>query len=254
MTIAGPAIFYDAVLFDLDGTLVDPAGGITGGIAHALRAMDLPVPADEALHAMIGPKLADAMVGHAGVPAHRVAEAIGIYRSWYRDTGKGRSRLYPGISELLAGLRDAGIPLGVATQKPEPLAKTLLAHHGVAGLFDVICGSSADETLMPGDAGYRQGKSEIIGSALAALGVSAARGGAAGAVMVGDRHQDVHGAAANSIPCIGVSWGFAPDGELAAAGAAGVVHTAAELARELAGPAGGAFRSAVVDGGARGAL
>ncbi|MCU6480868.1 HAD hydrolase-like protein [Arthrobacter sp. A2-55] len=60
--------------------------------------------------------------------------------------------------------------------------------------------------------------------------------------MVGDRHQDVHGARSNGLDCIGVSWGFAPDGELAAAGAAAVVHSAAELGELLglaAGPVAG---------------
>jgi phosphoglycolate phosphatase len=47
--------------------------------------------------------------------------------------------------------------------------------------------------------------------------------------MVGDRAQDVAGAAANGLDCIGVGWGFAPDGELQAAGAVEIVHTAAAL-------------------------
>ncbi|MGA7203600.1 MAG: HAD hydrolase-like protein [Specibacter sp.] len=234
MTIAAPAPLYDAVLFDLDGTLVDPAGGITGGIEHALRVMELPVPAPEVLQGMIGPKLADALVSHAGVDTALVPDVIAVYRKWYGSTGMGMSELYPGIKDLLAGLRAAGVPLGVATQKPEPLAKTLLSHHGVAEFFDVICGSNADETLMPGDPGYRQGKSEIIAAALADLSVTAAS-----AIMVGDRHQDVNGARANGMDCIGVAWGFAPDGELAAAGVAAVVQSTHELAALLANPGAG---------------
>ncbi len=236
MTIAEPAVVQDgpvpAVLFDLDGTLVDPAGGITGGIAHALRAMDLPVPAPEVLERMVGPKLADGLVGIVGVPATLVDQVITAYRSWYAVRGMAMSRVYPGVRELLGQLRAGGIQLAVATQKPEPLARTLLAHHGLAGCFDVIRGSHADESLMPGDPGYRAGKSEIIASALEGLDAPAR------AVMVGDRHQDVHGARANGLDCIGVTWGFAPDGELEAAGVAGVVHTAdgllAAIGRELA--------------------
>ncbi|WP_160318895.1 HAD hydrolase-like protein [Arthrobacter sp. ERGS1:01] len=227
MTIAAPAPLYDAVLFDLDGTLVDPAGGITGGIEHALRAMDLPVPDASVLEGMIGPKLADALANRAGVPLPLVPETIAAYRSWYRSTGMAMSKVYPGIAELLAELRASGIRLGVATQKPEPLAKTLLAHHGLDAAFDVIRGANEDETLMPGDAGYRQGKQEIIAAALAELAAD-------NAVMVGDRHQDVNGATANGLSCIGVSWGFAVEGELAEAGAAAVVDSTTELARHLA--------------------
>jgi phosphoglycolate phosphatase len=53
------------------------------------------------------------------------------------------------------------------------------------------------------------------------------------AVMVGDRHQDVAGALANGLDCIGVSWGFAPDGELEQAGAVAVVNTALELRTKI---------------------
>jgi phosphoglycolate phosphatase len=51
--------------------------------------------------------------------------------------------------------------------------------------------------------------------------------------MVGDRHQDVAGAMANGLDCIGVSWGFAPDGELQEAGAVAVVDTAAQLLKKI---------------------
>lgn len=222
MTIA-----VSAVLFDLDGTLVDPAGGITGGIAHALDAMGLPPLSSAELDSMIGPKLADALVTIAGVPLEQVPATVEVYRSWYRSTGMALSRVYPGIVETLGALKAAGVRIAVATQKPEPLAKILLAHHGLTDYFDVISGAHADESLMPGDPDYRGGKQEIIAAALTFLDVPHA-------VMVGDRYQDVRGAHANGLPCIGVAWGFAADGELAAAGAAAVVHTTDELLAVLA--------------------
>lgn len=244
MTIDEPAVADDgpvsAVLFDLDGTLVDPAGGITGGIEHALRVMDLPVPGPEVLNRMVGPKLADGLVGIVGVPEALVTGVIAAYRSWYSRRGMAMSTVYPGVKDVLARLRADGVQLAVATQKPEPLARTLLAHHGLAESFDVIRGSHADESLMPGAPGYRADKTEIIASALDGL-AGAGAAGPARAIMVGDRHQDVNGARANGLDCIGVAWGFAPEGELEAAGVSGVVHTAEELlqalARELASPA-----------------
>ncbi|POH57234.1 haloacid dehalogenase [Arthrobacter glacialis] len=224
-----------AVLFDLDGTLVDPAGGITQGIEYALRTMDLPSPGLDALNAMVGPKLADALVTFAGVPLDTVPAVIAAYRVWYGRQGMAMSVLYPGIKDLLTQLKAAGVPLAVATQKPEPLAKKLLALHEIDQLFTVIKGSHADETLMPGAPGYRAGKSEIIAAALTELSElgDLADGAGSAAVMVGDRHQDVRGAQDNGLDCIGVSWGFAADGELAAAGVTAVVHSADELAQEL---------------------
>jgi phosphoglycolate phosphatase len=208
------------VIFDLDGTLVDPAGGITDGIAAALQGLGLPVPGQELLEAMIGPKLSDSLLNVAGVPAGLLDEVIRRYREYYVATGIGQSRLYPGIREVLESYAAAGRPIAVATQKPQGLAHTVLAHHGIDGLFQGIHGSADDESAVDG---VPVGKTEIIAAALKDLGTHHA-------LMVGDRAQDVAGAIANGLDCIGVAWGFAPDGELETAGAVAVVATAAELA------------------------
>ena len=207
------------VIFDLAGTLVDPADGISGGIAVALRELGLAVPGRERLNAMIGPKLSHSLVDIAGVPVEQLDEAIRIYRSHYLSTGIAQGRVYEGVRALLESYVDAGRPIGVATQKPEHLARIVLEHHGLAGLFHTIRGSAADESAV---AAGPAGKAGIIAAALADLGTR-------DAVMVGDRAQDVAGAAANGLECIGVGWGFALDGELRDAGAAAVVHSTSAL-------------------------
>ncbi|MET4094316.1 HAD hydrolase-like protein [Arthrobacter sp. UYCu712] len=219
------------VIFDLDGTLVDPAGGITDGIAAALTDLGLTVPGKARMDAMIGPKLSHSLTEIAGVPAAQLAEAIRIYRAHYLATGIAQSRLYPGVRELLDSFVAAGRPIAVATQKPEGLARTVLEHHGIAGLFHTIRGSAADETAAAGAAvgtGAPSGKAGIVAAALADLDTDPGLG-ARRAVMVGDRAQDVAGAAANGLECIGVGWGFAPDGELHEAGAVEIVQTATAL-------------------------
>jgi len=207
------------VIFDLDGTLVDPAGGITDGIAAALTAVGLPVPGQDLLEAMIGPKLSDSLLNVAQVPARHLDEVIRRYREHYVATGIAQSRLYPGVREVLESFAAAGKPVAVATQKPQNLARKVLAHHGIDGLFLSIRGSADDETAIEG---VPMGKTEIIAAALEDLDTRHA-------LMVGDRAQDVSGAIANGLDCIGVAWGFAPDGELENAGSVAVVHTAEEL-------------------------
>lgn len=207
------------VIFDLDGTLVDPAGGITDGIASALQALGLPVPGQDMLEAMIGPKLSDSLLNVAKVPADLLDEVIRRYREYYVATGIGQSRLYPGIREVLESFAAAGRPVAVATQKPQGLARTVLEHHGIDGLFQAIHGSADDESAVDG---VPVGKTGIIAAALKDLGTQHA-------LMVGDRAQDVAGAVANGLDCIGVAWGFAPDNELENAGAVAVVATADEL-------------------------
>ncbi|MGO4434624.1 HAD hydrolase-like protein [Paenarthrobacter sp. RAF9] len=207
------------VIFDLDGTLVDPAGGITGGISAALREMDLPVPGQAVLNSMVGPKLSDSLLHLANVPTELVDEVIDRYRRHYKETGIAQSKLYPGIQDLLQDFAESGRPAAVATQKPQSIARLVLEHHGIAGFFVSIRGAADDESL---GANTASGKVEIVGAALADLHSQPA-------VMVGDRHQDVAGAMANGLDCIGVGWGFAPDGELEQAGAVAVVGTALEL-------------------------
>ena len=207
------------VIFDLDGTLVDPAGGITDGIAAALREHGLAVPSQDLLDAMVGPKLSDSLLNVAAVPPAMLKAVIRTYRMHYLDVGISQSRLYPGIVELLDEYVEAGRPVAVATQKPEALAHIVLEHHRIARRFLTIKGSAADETAA---AAGPVGKSGIIAAAMASLHTQHA-------VMVGDRAQDVAGALANGLDCIGVSWGFAPDGELEEAGAVAVVQDTAGL-------------------------
>ncbi|WP_275779362.1 HAD hydrolase-like protein [Paenarthrobacter sp. Y-19] len=207
------------VIFDLDGTLVDPAGGITGGISLALQEMGLPVPEQAVLNSMVGPKLSDSLLRLAGVPGELVDETIHRYRRHYKETGIGQSRLYPGVFDLLEFFAESGRPVAVATQKPQSIARLVLDHHRIADFFVSIRGAADDESAKANTA---PGKVAIVGAALADLHSQPA-------VMVGDRHQDVAGAMANGLDCIGVSWGFAPDGELEEAGAVAVVSTALEL-------------------------
>jgi phosphoglycolate phosphatase len=207
------------VIFDLDGTLVDPAGGITDGIASALREFGLPVPAQDVLDAMIGPKLSDSLLNIAAVPPAMLAAVIRSYRMHYLDTGISQSRLYPGIVELLDSYVAAGRPVAVATQKPETLAQLVLQHHKIANRFLAVRGSAVNETAA---AAGPVGKTGIIAAAMADLRTQHA-------VMVGDRAQDVAGALANGLDCVGVSWGFALDGELEEAGAVALVHDTPSL-------------------------
>jgi phosphoglycolate phosphatase len=218
-------------IFDLDGTLVDPAGAITGGIADALRAHDLPVPDDEQLRGLVGPPLAEGLAALPGVTEDVVASLMAHYRAGYRDHGMAASRVYPGIREQLGSLRDEGLSLAVATSKPEPLAHLLLDIQQLASSFDVISGADPDDTTP------HPGKDRIITSALERLSVPIDAEGrpdpGTKVVMIGDRRFDVEGASRLGIPCIGVGWGYAPEGELVQAGAVTVVDGAERLGDEI---------------------
>lgn len=218
------ASMHSLILFDLDGTLVDPAGAITGGISAALRSHGLPVPCDYALQAMVGPPLVHSLTALAGVPASLVQDVVATYRAGYVETGMSRSRPYPGIAGCVEALLDGGVVVAVATQKPEWLAEQLLTVQGLRHLFASVHGAPRDESTAVG------GKAAIIRAALDHHGHSSGQ-----AVMIGDRRHDVEGAMANGMACIGVGWGFAAPGELEDAGSAAVVQSAEELLEVLRG-------------------
>lgn len=207
------------VLFDLDGTLVDPAGAITSGIAGALQAAGLPVPPEHTLGTLVGPPLGDSLRG-AGVPEHRLGEVIALYRAGYREHGMAASRVFPGMAQVLERLLAAGMMLAVATQKPTGLARDLLRLKGLDTFFENIHGAEGDD---PAPSAPGLGKVPILQAALEAAD------GFGPVVMVGDRLYDMAAAQHLGIPGIGVSWGFAADGELEAAGASAVVHSMPEL-------------------------
>ncbi|MBG6218348.1 phosphoglycolate phosphatase [Arthrobacter sp. CAN_A6] len=212
------------VLFDLDGTLVDPAGAITGGVSSALLAHGLDVPTAERLREMVGPSLAVSLASIAQVPPALVGPVMATYRAGYLEHGMAQSRPYPGVAECVEDLRALGYRVAVATQKPEWLAEELLGVQGLLPLFHSVHGSPRDETTTLPD-----GKASIVAAALRRH-----VGGYDEAVMVGDRRHDVEGAAANGLNCIGVTWGFAAPGELEAAQAVAVVTDADELGEALA--------------------
>lgn len=210
------------VLFDLDGTLTDPAEGIIGGVRHALDAAGLPIPDRATLESFIGPPLVERFMEVCAVSAERARELVTAYREYFVPRGMFENRVYPGTADMLDAVRAAGLTCAVATSKPEPFAEEILTHFGLRGRFACVCGSTLDES--------RTRKEEVIAYALGRLGASPDE-----TVMVGDRCYDVTGAAKCGLPCIGVLYGYGSRDELCAAGAAALADTPRRLAALLTG-------------------
>lgn len=211
-----------AVLFDLDGTLVDSAPGITAAVNATLTGLgeaEVP-PAD--LARFIGPPLHDTfgrLLAQRAPSAAELDAIVADYRARYAVGMVEGSTPYPGIRELLDALVAAGRPLAVATAKAESLARALLEGLGLADRFDAICGPVPPS---------RDTKADTVRKALGLLGDRAGE-----AVMVGDRRHDVEGAQANGLPAIGLLFGFGSRVELSAAGADAFAADVGELAALL---------------------
>jgi phosphoglycolate phosphatase len=212
---------WSCILFDLDGTITDSAPGITAQLAKTLVFMGLPVPAPAQLLEYVGPPILDSFRDLAGMDDDAQQRALAHYREGYAAGGVFDSSVYDGVPEVLRAIRDAGIPLSLATSKPESQARRVLDHYGLTDLFTEICGASEDEV--------RSAKADVIEEALRRLRVAGAD--LANVVMVGDREHDVRGAAAHGIPTVMVGWGYGSPAE--AAGTIAVVETADELAAQL---------------------
>ncbi|QYG92054.1 HAD hydrolase-like protein [Iamia sp. SCSIO 61187] len=215
-----------AVLFDLDGTLCDSEAGIVEHLGMALATVGLPVPDREVLRSCVGPPWTDGFPPAVGVPAERTWEVIHAYRATYDDAAASLAVPFVGITDVLDRIEAAGIPMAVATSKPDHLAHKIVTEGILGRWMSVVIGADPD--------GGRHSKADVVGAVLARLEAGVPR---AGVVMVGDRLHDVHGAAAHGVPTIGVRWGSAPPGELEEAGAAVVVATPQELGDLLLGAA-----------------
>ena len=148
-----------------------------------------------------------------------------LYRRHYSDHGEFECTVYPGIAELLDRLRAQGYPLATATSKGVEAAGRMLDHFDLARRFDATAAASMTAT--------GHGKPEIIAEALAGLvelGLDTSE-----AIMVGDRMFDIAGGQEHGMRTVGVAWGYAPPGELEAAGADHIVGTVPELSDLLLG-------------------
>lgn len=211
---------YKTILFDFDGTLFDTGEGVTKSVRYAARAFGFSAEDLSELRCFVGPPLKDMFRKKYGVDDDTARAMVEKYRERYADVGIRECTPYPGIFELVGRLRAAGRVVAVATGKPTVSANEILTAYGMENRFDAVLGSEFD--------GTRSQKSEVIAELLKEFG-------AEDAVMVGDRDNDVLGAAACDLPCIGVSYGYAEPGELEKAGAIRIVRDAEELGGILFG-------------------
>ncbi len=228
MTTFAPAVVtkpWTCILFDLDGTITDSASGITSRLAITLERMGLPVPSPEGLLKYVGPPILDAFHDFAGMDERQSRQALKIYRQLaHKDLTDGIT-VYPGIPELLRDVHRAGIPLSLATSKPESQAMPILEHFGLIKRFTEIAGATDDES--------RSAKADVVAEALRRLRekhVNLER-----VIMVGDREHDVIGAKRNGVRAAGVLWGYGSRAELEAACADALCAAPAELPALLGG-------------------
>lgn len=193
---------YQTILFDLDGTLTNPALGITNSLAYALEKFNIEVTDKKELYRFIGPPLQDSFENFYHFSKEDSLKAVDFYRDYFRHKGLYENEVYQGIPDLLERLKAQGKKLLVATSKPEEFARQILKHFELFDYFDLVAGASMD--------GSRRLKGDVIAHALTSAQVS----DLSAAIMIGDREHDIIGAKKNGLDAIGVLYGFGNREEL----------------------------------------
>lgn len=187
---------FDAVIFDLDGTLLDTSPGIRRCADEVAATLGFPVCRDDKLFELfIGPPLAEGFSKVYGLEEPLLEQAKWKYIELYGKLECFKLYdYYPGLVEIVQRLASEGILLGVATLKNEDSAEKMISTSLYRDAFSSIHGSDDQESLS---------KSDIINLCIKDFGISPSR-----VLMVGDSPGDAHGAAESGTAFLGVEWGF----------------------------------------------
>ncbi|MCR5419185.1 MAG: HAD hydrolase-like protein [Lachnospiraceae bacterium] len=214
---------YHCVIFDLDGTLSDPFEGISHCVCHALSELNIDKPSEKILRDFIGPPLQDSFRNWFGLDDEGLGKAVDAYRDLYEKEGIWENTLYPGIAQMLADLKEAGVVLAVASSKPEVYVRQLLEKFEIEGYFTVVAGSSMDK-------GKDNTKVEVLSRAVEELrGHLGRKADNIQMLMVGDRKFDIEAAHELSLKACAVSFGYGEEAELTACDPEYIVDDPEEL-------------------------
>lgn len=191
------------VVFDLDGTLSDPAPGITSSINYALNRMRIQRQSTDRLTKYIGPPLKHIFQELLqGSKNQDIDRAIAFYRERYFRTGFKENRLYPEVKITLKLMKKRGHRLYIATTKESQIAKAIIDHFGLTSLFEAVLGC-----------GLKREKQELLQL------IREEEHHHLDMAMVGDRSFDMIAGKALNCFCIGVLWGYGSRDELLDSGA-----------------------------------
>ncbi|MBE8597941.1 phosphoglycolate phosphatase [Xenorhabdus sp. BG5] len=189
-----------AIAFDLDGTLVDSAGGLADALDQALMAKGLPAAGKERVAIWIG-NGADVMVERAlkwagaELSAESHSETRKLFDKFYETSITTGSQLFPQVKETLAELAKHHFPMAIVTNKPTPFIAPLLESLGISEYFSLVLGGDDVKEKKPHPAPlyltmgmFGLHKEELL--------------------FVGDSRNDILAAQAAGCPCIGLTYGY----------------------------------------------
>ena len=189
----------EAVLFDLDGTLLDTIADLAEGANRMLAELGRPLRTLDEVHSFVGKGIPNlvrrCLTENTQATEAEIDAALPVFRRHYAEVNGRATRIYPGVLETLAALREQGRRLAVVTNKAEAFTLPLLERMGIAGHFDAVVSGDTLPVKKPDPA--------VLFHACRLLGVDAGR-----TVMIGDSANDALAARGAGMPVLLVTYGY----------------------------------------------
>ena len=211
-----------AVVFDLDGTLLDTLADLADACNYTRAQLGLPTMEKDWYRLKLGngaKKLVQRFLPAEMQAGAAFENAYAVYCGYYETHTSQKTEPFHEINELLAALRAEGVKLGVVSNKPDGATQAVIAHY-FPHVFDAVAGKKDGYGVKPDPASLL--------ACMQALGTTQTN-----TVYVGDSDVDVYTAHNAHIPCAAAAWGYRGEEELAAAGADFMLHSPLQLLRCL---------------------
>lgn len=208
-----------AVIFDLDGTLLDTLGDLTDAVNHILTTYGFPKRSEAEVRSYLGNGARElvrlALPGAAS--ESELDKYLEEYKAYYNAHSRIKTKPYDGVIELLRHLRECGVMTAVVSNKPDP-AVGILCKEYFGDLLDMSLGDRADIERKP--------SAEPVKYAMKKLECDRA-------IYVGDSEVDVMTAKNAGIPCVSLTWGFRDKEALEECGATRFANNSDELKEQI---------------------
>ena len=208
---------YQAVLFDMDGTVLDTLDDLCDSINHSLAEFSLPQVSREHVRQCLGNGAAF-LVSHS-IPSDSSpeleADVLAFYKPWYDAHCLIKTAPYEGILPMMQSLKEQGLRLAIISNKPDRAVQEL-SDAFFPGLLELSVGESPSVRRKPAP--------DTVLTAASQIGLSVDQ-----CVYVGDSEVDLQTARNAGMDCISVTWGFRDESQLIEAGASVLVRTPEEL-------------------------
>ena len=211
---------YKAVIFDLDGTLLDTLEDLTDSCNQALAGLNYPPHTVDEVRQFVGNGLGvmmeKALPGGKSNPDY--GKALDSMKRIYAGNYRNKTRAYPGVLELIEQLKEKGVKMAIVSNKPDAQVKELAALYFTSIPQEAAIGENEAAGVR------RKPAPDSVYTALKALGEDKST-----AVYIGDSDVDMATARNSGLPCVSVAWGFRSRDFLTAQGAGPIVDRPEEI-------------------------